>query len=395
MRDLQARMLAAVLDGAGLRGVAELAASEVGGPVAIVLPARSLAASAPADEPPGEIVDYIATRLRGDSAERPGSVEDELAVHAGEEEIGAVVALPVNGTGPRPLKLDLGEVLRSAATAALAEVAATDARDRLAEDLRGGVLEDLRAEGVEVGEIIRRAARVGCDLRPGVVVLAAEVRSGKPRFAAALVTSEWPGAIADPVEGDRLLALLPGRDVAAARADAEGGGAPAKTLDAARRIAGRLRQHGPAAFSSYCSEMGELRRAVREAELALEVVARDERLAEQLQGGVGEGVYRLLFRALASSPDEVRSFYRDTVEPLVEHDSQYRTDLLGTLESYLANDCNTNATARAVFAHRHTVAHRLDRIRELTGLDPSVGEDRERLGLGVKAYRILAPTLPR
>ncbi len=54
-----------------------------------------------------------------------------------------------------------------------------------------------------------------------------------------------------------------------------------------------------------------------------------------------------------------------------------------------------NATARAVFAHRHTVAHRLERARELTGLDPSSGEDRERLGLGIKAYRLLAPTLPR
>jgi sugar diacid utilization regulator len=54
-----------------------------------------------------------------------------------------------------------------------------------------------------------------------------------------------------------------------------------------------------------------------------------------------------------------------------------------------------NATARAVFAHRHTVAHRLARVRELTKLDPSLGEDRERLGLGIKAYRIVAPTLPR
>ena len=52
-----------------------------------------------------------------------------------------------------------------------------------------------------------------------------------------------------------------------------------------------------------------------------------------------------------------------------------------------------NATARAIFAHRHTVAYRLDRVRELTGLDPSLTEDRERLGLGTKAYRILAPTL--
>ena len=104
---------------------------------------------------------------------------------------------------------------------------------------------------------------------------------------------------------------------------------------------------------------------------------------------------RLLFRALASDPGEVRRFYAETVEPLVDHDREYGTDLLSTLEAYLANDCNMNATARAVYAHRHTVAHRLARVRELSGLDAALGEDRERLGLGIKAYRILAPTLPR
>jgi DNA-binding PucR family transcriptional regulator len=98
---------------------------------------------------------------------------------------------------------------------------------------------------------------------------------------------------------------------------------------------------------------------------------------------------------MATDPAEVRRFYRDTVEPLVAHDDQYRTELVGTLEAYLAHDCDMNATARSVFAHRHTVAHRLARVRELTGLDPALGEDRERLGLGIKAYRIIGPTLPR
>jgi DNA-binding PucR family transcriptional regulator len=148
-------------------------------------------------------------------------------------------------------------------------------------------------------------------------------------------------------------------------------------------------------LSSYCDAPGELTRAISEAELGLEVVARDDRMAEQLEQGMSSGVYRLLFRALATDPSEVRRFYGDTVEPLVAHDREYRTDLLGTLEAYLANDCNMNATARAVYAHRHTIAHRLSRVRELSGLDPAMGEDRERLGLGIKAYRIIAPTLHR
>ena len=53
-----------------------------------------------------------------------------------------------------------------------------------------------------------------------------------------------------------------------------------------------------------------------------------------------------------------------------------------------------NATARAIYAHRHTVAYRLERVRELTGLDPAATEDRERLGLGLKALRIVERDLP-
>ena len=110
---------------------------------------------------------------------------------------------------------------------------------------------------------------------------------------------------------------------------------------------------------------------------------------------IGGGTYRLLFRVMASHPQEVRSFYEDTVSALVKYDEQYSTDLLGTLDAYLDNNCNMNATAQAIHAHRHTVGYRLERVKELTGLDPLTSEDRERLGLGLKAYRIIAPSLPR
>ncbi|MGZ6672597.1 MAG: PucR family transcriptional regulator [Solirubrobacteraceae bacterium] len=81
--------------------------------------------------------------------------------------------------------------------------------------------------------------------------------------------------------------------------------------------------------------------------------------------------------------------------PIVRYDDQYRTDLVGTLESYLEQNCNMNATAAAIYAHRHTVAYRLERVKELTGLDQMLYEDRERLGLGLKAYRLIARRLPK
>ena len=175
--------------------------------------------------------------------------------------------------------------------------------------------------------------------------------------------------------------------------DADGG--PAGATARAREIVRRLRPHGPAAASSFHSAAADAGRALEEAELMLDVVARDPRLAEQLEGGIPSGVYRLLFRALASNPAEVIRFYEDTVESLVSHDRDYRTDLLNTLDAYLANDCNMRATAEAVYAHRHTLSPPARADQGALRVDPSSGEDRELLGLGIKAYRLIEPTLPR
>ncbi len=383
MRDLHARMLAALMAGEGLRGIAELAAEEAGGPVAIVLPTRGLADASSAEVPLVELSGYAAELLGGKAPEAPDGVEVSQTVSVGEEAIGYVLALRPSRNG-LSIAVDREEVVRTTALATLAELAVTEARDEVADRVRGSLIEDLRAGRIEAAETSRRAARLGCDLSRGGIALVAEVHSARPRHAAGLIAGEYEGAIAEPLD-ERIYAILPARSDPAAE----------RTQAAARALTSRLRSHGPAAFSSFCESPSELSRAIAEAELMLDVIAADERMADQLEQGIGDGVYRLLFRALATDPAEVRHFYGDTVEPLVTHDRQYRTDLLGTVEAYLGNDCNMNATARAVYAHRHTVAHRLARVKELTGLDPALSEDRERLGLGIKAYRLLAPTLPR
>ena len=165
-----------------------------------------------------------------------------------------------------------------------------------------------------------------------------------------------------------------------------------ETQDAARRLAARLQRYGAVGLSSFSAATADLPRAFQEAELVVDVLEQSD---GEITEDIGTGTYRLLFRVLASHPEEVRSFFEDTVAPLVRYDDQYGTDLVDTLDAYLENNCNMNATAATIYAHRHTVAYRLDRVRELTGLDPVRSEDRERLGLGLKAYRIIAPRLPR
>ncbi len=374
-------MVEAVLHGEGMERVAVLASERVGRPVAIVVPSAGVATVVPGSAAPGlaAVRRYAAMRGRTGAPVLPAGVALVVPVNSGGEPVGIVAML----AGDSPAPAESGDVLHLAALAAMTGVALDQVREQEAARLRGGLLEELRAAELPAADALRRAARLGCDLSRGATVVVTEVRSMRPRQLTALVSDDYPGAIAELLDG-RIYALLPA---------GEDAGAGAET-DAARGLAERLRKHGPTAISSLHADPGDLHRAVQEAELVLEVVSRDERMAETMSEA-GSGVYRLLFRVLASHPDEMRRFFEDTVGPVVRYDERYHTDLLATLEAYLAHECNMNATARAIYAHRHTVAYRLERIQQLTDLDPTASEDRERLSLGLKAYRIVAPHLPR
>ncbi len=128
------------------------------------------------------------------------------------------------------------------------------------------------------------------------------------------------------------------------------------------------------------------------------VRCRDEALLAAnvaLAGGDGvlafeeTGSYRLLLPALTTDIAELERFYDETVAPLMAYDRQYETELVRTVEAFLENDGNVAGTAQALFTHRHTVRYRLERVRELAGLDVGSSDGRERLSLGLKAMRVL------
>jgi sugar diacid utilization regulator len=381
LRAVHLEMVDAVLGGDGLDKVAALAADAAGAPVAIVIPRLGAAVAAPAagDEDLATLRRYVADRVKDRPAQVPPAVGAEVPIMSGDDVVGAVLML----IGPTPPGPEAGDFLHLAAVASLTEVAVEEAKEEVEQNLRGSFLEDLRSRpDLEPREVVRRAGRLGCDLSRGAVVLCAELTTDRPRHVVATIAEDHPGALAQHMDG-RVYALLPA---------VGGDDAPERTLERARRLAERLRQHGTVGLSSFYADPAEFGRAIQEAELVLDVLRQSDAPIAQ---DIGTGTYRLLFRVLASHPEEVRSFYEDTVAPIVRYDDQYRTDLVGTLESYLDQNCNMNATAAAIYAHRHTGAYRLERVKELTGLDPMLSEDRERLGLGLKAYRIIAPRLPK
>jgi sugar diacid utilization regulator len=381
LRAVHLEMVDAVLGGDGLDKVAALAADAAGAPVAIVIPRLGAAVAAPAapEEDLATLRRYVADRVKDRPAQVPPTVAAEVPIMSGDDVVGAVLML----IGPTKAGPEAGDFLHLAAVASLTEVAVEEAKEEVEQNLRGSFLEDLRSRpDLEPREVVRRAGRLGCDLSRGAVVLCAELTTDRPRHVVATIAEDHPGALAQHMDG-RVYALLPA---------VGGDDAPERTLERARRLAERLRQHGTVGLSSFYADPAEFGRAIQEAELVLDVLRQSDAPIAQ---DIGTGTYRLLFRVLASHPEEVRSFYEDTVAPIVRYDDQYRTDLVGTLEAYLDQNCNMNATAAAIYAHRHTVAYRLERVKELTSLDPMLSEDRERLGLGLKAYRIIAPRLPK
>jgi len=141
-------------------------------------------------------------------------------------------------------------------------------------------------------------------------------------------------------------------------------------------------------IGSYKKDPAQLPEAYSEARVALEIGHRIHGPSSVSNFG-RTGTYKLLFRVLQENPEELEAFYGETLEPVVHYDSRYGTELVQTLITYLGNDASTVRTAGDLFAHRHTIRYRLDRVGELAGLDVDKSEDRERLTLGIKAMQLL------
>jgi hypothetical protein len=84
-------------------------------------------------------------------------------------------------------------------------------------------------------------------------------------------------------------------------------------------------------------------------------VSDEQELSRILDGaGKGEGLAR---------------FIRDWLGALLDYDVEHRSDLVKTLSVYLDRGGDYDASARVLGIHRSTLRYRVQRIRELAGLD--------------------------
>ncbi len=288
-------------------------------------------------------------------------------------------------------------MLRLITTLIASEVERVRAPERASEEAASSFLRAVVERRIQdAADLLARGKELGTDLAAGGSVIVVRAHPRQPTgedwrrrllaVASRGARSIAPGSIATPTDpdSDRVIVLLP---------DADG--------ETARRVSSAILRELESGLTGFSFALGrsrraedplDLGRAADEALLAVNVVDGDAERAELAYEDTG--TYQLLLPYMRD-PAELKRFYRETVRPLVTYDEQYETDLLGTLSTFLECDANVNATAARLITHRHTIRYRFERVRELTGLDVSSTDGREKLSLGLKAMRVLGIAPPR
>lgn len=157
----------------------------------------------------------------------------------------------------------------------------------------------------------------------------------------------------------------------------------ARLQDETAERAGQIRARVRAGIGGYHAGLHGISRSYLEAQQAIE--AGRKLRPDSLIHGHDEVIPHLV---LAQNPLLAERFVTHSLGRLLEPKLRNRTQLLETLEAYLASGSVKEAAA-ALGLHRHTVLYRLDRLKELLGGDLDVPATRLRLQLALDMQKLL------
>jgi sugar diacid utilization regulator len=250
-----------------------------------------------------------------------------------------------------------------------------------ARQIRDDLVEGLLVGSRDSGEVGRWARHLGYDATRRHRILAAAVEVATPvraagkatlgqRVAAAIdhfFSTRMPGTITSIRDGEVVI-VVPD--------DSSQGAAEAAQLS--RNCLARMREVFPEAvvtigIGASCQDPAEIARSYGQARRTIDAVVR---LGRQGQVVAFEdlGIHRLLLQV----PDltELRSFAAEVLGELDRQDDQRGAELLTTLASYFRENSSPQRTARTLHLHPNTVAYRIRRIQEITGLRLDTYRDR-------------------
>ena len=249
------------------------------------------------------------------------------------------------------------------------------ARHRSVRDARRArvdeLLEEVAAGRTTSGLVERALRRLGVEALPRFRVLACAVPGGGTATQQALCALVEDAVVphAPPIVGRLdgvVLAVVP--DVEGIATDVL---AAATARGWSELTIGRSRAK---------TELDALRAALREASVALQLDGPEPIRDVDTLGLPG---------LLAGIRDELgaEDFVTQVLGPVVAYDQRESAHLTATLRAYLAHGCRPGPAAEELCIHRHTLAYRLDRVRDLTGRDPRSGEHLVAFGLALELLR--------
>ncbi len=398
--DIGGELLRAAIDGRGLKSIVQTASRRLDAPVIIYDFLDGIIAEATPTEPfPHDIVPLLKHKDELDdrdsyiNRQRPSPVKhikvDGNDLFFANVLIGSEVVAVVATVVPDTLDEVSINFLKRAAEAAAVEIARTRAIEKAEVKVYGDFLNDLIAGRIPLEQAGSRVSKLGADFSKGYNVLycSFEPEEKLMRFyreTSRYIRFESPGSLLIEHEGSLVILLAHTSELAKigrshyVREISRKILAVSEMLNAKVAIGiGRLR-----------TNVMDILKALDEAKVALDFGRRlDE--ASSITEFDQVGIYRLLLPLTREAREDGRLYYADTVGLLAEYDRRHGTDLVPTLESFRRNNENVALTAEELYTHRHTVRYRLQRIAEISGCDPFVGVEREKLYMGLYVKYLL------
>jgi sugar diacid utilization regulator/putative methionine-R-sulfoxide reductase with GAF domain len=329
------------------------------------------------------------------TAGRPPRELDVVPVRAGADLLGfLVVAVPEAGAGDEDGRL---RALQHGSTVLALEMAKERAAAEVERRLRGDLVEELLAGGLDEAEaerLARQAERLGHRLprRAWVVVLEPDDAASEAEMAVRGRQDRLHAALADLARRRLGGALTLTRSSSAVVLLSE---EAAPDLAVAERLAGQLHAAAvpllrpgtvSAGIGNLAESVAELARSHQEARQALRL-ARRGGMRGKITSYRSLGAFRLLLEV--QSPEALRRFVGEVLGPLLKYAESRETPLLETLEALAAARWVRRAAARDLGIHVNSMSYRLERIETISGLKLDDPETRVAIAIALRARSML------
>ncbi len=139
--------------------------------------------------------------------------------------------------------------------------------------------------------------------------------------------------------------------------------------------------------SSLHTSLTQLNQAIKESYYACQVAGIEHLPMKNYEN---LGLYQILMPHLNDT--WVNDFSRRLLEPILNYDQQYQTQLYETLRLYFKNGCHTQLTAESLFQHKNTILYRIRKVKELIGPFESDQSFYEQMSIAIKIHESIQHT---